>query len=73
MQIELSMGILASAQQSSESHSHGTAVLLRLVEPRFGTDKVVCADSFFASVNTAFALQQKGLSVVQCLFGGGSW
>lgn len=38
-----------------------TATTLRLTEPYFGRKKVVIADSWFASVRTAFALRKQGL------------
>lgn len=41
--------------------SHGAAVTLRLVEPWFHSDRVVCADSYFASVVSANAPFKKGL------------
>ena len=41
--------------------SHGTAVLMRLVRPWAGTDRIVCVDSYFASVATALALKEAGL------------
>lgn len=41
--------------------SHGTAVLMRLLRPWAGTDRIVCADSYFASVATALALNEVGL------------
>ena len=40
---------------------HGTAVTLRLLQPWFHTNRVVCADSYFASVHTADLLYEKGL------------
>jgi len=56
--IMLSIEIVQSAMDSQnltyESElPHGTAVLLRLVEPWFQTGRIVCADSYFASVRTA--------------------
>ena len=42
-------------------HLHETAVTLRLLQPWFHTNRVVCADSFFASVHTPEALYDKGL------------
>jgi len=41
--------------------SHGTAVLMRLVRPWAGTDRIVCADSYFASVVISLALKEAGL------------
>ena len=35
---------------------HGTAVTLRLVEPWFNSNRIVCADSYFSSVATAACL-----------------
>ena len=39
---------------------HGTAVLQRLVGPWAGSDRVVCADSYFASVEAALSLKASG-------------
>jgi hypothetical protein len=39
----------------------GTATLLRLTEPWWGTGRIVCADSAFASVKAAVALRKRGL------------
>eukprot|EP00122_Pirum_gemmata_P016257 Pgem_evm1s15193 len=42
-------------------YSHGTAVTLRLVEPLFNTGRAVYGDSFFASVECANSLRERGL------------
>ena len=34
------------AREFDVTHQHGTAVMLRLVEPWFNPDRIVCADSF---------------------------
>ena len=48
------------AQRDEESgFSYGTAVTLRLVDPWIHSNRIVCADSFFASVQTARALRDK--------------
>ena len=41
--------------------NHGTAVLRRLTEPWTGTNRLICADSYFASVETAKWLNSHGL------------
>ena len=41
--------------------NHGTTVLRRLVEPWQGTNRTVCADSYFASVQSAVTLLKLGL------------
>ena len=44
--------------------NHGTKVLLRLVRPWLRTDRLVCADSYFASVQTAKELLRVGLRFI---------
>lgn len=62
------MGIeFAKSQQSrspnndSAVRNHGTRILLKLSEPWAGTNRHVCADSFFASVEAATLLFKNGL------------
>eukprot|EP00170_Pyropia_yezoensis_P000630 contig_2981_g631 len=43
---------------------HGTTVLKRLVAPWAGTQRIICADSYFASVATAQQLLTMGLRFV---------
>ena len=43
---------------------HGTAVLRRLVEPWAGTQRIVCADSYFASVEAADEMRKIGLKFI---------
>ena len=43
---------------------HGTAVLQQLVAPWMGSGRIVCADSYFASVEAAEALRSSGLSFI---------
>jgi len=43
---------------------HGTAVLQRLVGPWAGSDRIVCADSYFSSVEAALALKGMGLRLI---------
>jgi Transposase IS4 len=56
------------AARSTESHSasvgHGTAVLSRLVAPWAGSWRVVCADSYFASVEAARYILGMGLKFI---------
>ena len=40
-------------ENNNNTLNHGTQVLLKLVKPWFHTNRVVCADSYFASVQTA--------------------
>lgn len=42
-------------------HQHGTDVKYSLVRPWIGSNRYVCGDSFFATVETAEALLQNGL------------
>ena len=49
---------VVSAEETSQrdyegDNSHGAAVLMRLVEPWFQNNRLVCADSFFSSVHSA--------------------
>ena len=57
------------AQQSRlSSVSHGTAVTMRLVHPWLHTNRIVCGDSYFASVETAetlFASKTRFIGVVK--------
>ena len=46
---------------NEEGVIHGAKVLNRLVEPWHHTQRLVCADSFFASVGTAVMLKKNGL------------
>ena len=41
--------------------NHGTAVLRELVEPWAHSQRVVCADSYFASVYTAEEMAKMGI------------
>jgi len=43
---------------------HGTTVLQRLVRPWAGTDRIVCSDSYFASVEAASSLKASGLRLI---------
>ena len=40
---------------------HGTQILKELVSPWAHTDRIVCADSYYASVGAAIELQKTGL------------
>lgn len=44
--------------------NHGTAVLKKLVQGWAFSDRIVCADSYFASVNCCLALKNMGLKFV---------
>jgi hypothetical protein len=46
------------------SLSHGGKICLDLVAPWIDTDRIVCADSYFASVSTAVALKKRGLRFI---------
>ncbi len=43
---------------------HGTKVLKEVVSPWFGTNRIVCADSYFASVGAAKELFRNGLKFI---------
>ena len=49
-----------SARQHSGNMNHGTAVTRRLIDPWIRTDRIVCADSYFASAETAQVLADVG-------------
>ena len=51
-------------EQEDGALNHGTQVLLRLVRPWLRTDRLVCADSYFASVQTAKELLRVGLRFI---------
>lgn len=61
LKIVLSIGTKIPKQAFDSDNAHGTAVFLRLVQPWFGSERLVCADSFFATVNTANSLMETGL------------
>ena len=47
-----------------DSNNHGTNVLKFLVEPWVRTDRCVCADSYFASVNAVTVMRMMGLRFI---------
>ena len=49
---------------NSNSLLHGTRVLKHLVSPWFGSHRIVCADSYFASVGAANELFRNGLRFI---------
>ena len=56
-------------QQSSEAENnegliHGCIVLKELVEPWYNTGRVVCADSYFASVSTCVEMARLGMRFI---------
>jgi len=64
--IILRMDVVMSAEETrgkafESETTHGAAVTLRLVEPWFYTHRLVCADSYFSSVETAEILFKHGL------------
>ena len=47
-------GIDAPAPHANDPPmNHGTRILLDLLQPWFNSNRIVCADSYFASVNAA--------------------
>ena len=66
--IMIRLGIVKSARHESEQEDdeynlpHGTHVLKELAPPWANTDRMVCTDSYFASVPTAEELWKHGLS-----------
>ena len=62
MGLELQEGKLAmGTKEYVDKFNAGTAVLLRLCKPWFNSNRVVCGDSAFASVEAAIACQSHGL------------
>jgi hypothetical protein len=55
---------LTHAQPGDDGLLHGTAVLKYLVLPWARTDRIVCADSYFASVSTLKELKRIGLRFI---------
>jgi hypothetical protein len=49
---------------NNNSLLHGTQVLKRVVSPWFGSNRIVCADSYFASVGAAKELFCNGLRFI---------
>ena len=54
----------ASAVTDDDSNNHGTNVLKFLVEPWVRTDRCVCADSYFASINAVTVMRMMGLHFI---------
>jgi Transposase IS4 len=53
------------ASEAEAGLKHVTVVLYRLVEPWYGRgDRIVCADSYFASVEAALHLQARGVRLI---------
>jgi hypothetical protein len=46
------------------SLSHGGRICVELIEPWLHSDRIVCADSYFASVATAVALKRRGVRFI---------
>ena len=54
----------ASAVTDEDGNNHGTNVLKFLVEPWVRTDRCVCADSYFASINAVTVMRMMGLRFI---------
>ena len=54
----------ASAVTEDDGNNHGTNVLKFLVEPWVRTDRCVCADSYFTSINAVTVLRMMGLRFI---------
>ena len=54
----------ASAVTDDDGNNHGTNVLKFLVEPWVRTDRCVCEDSYFASVNAVTVMRMIGLRFI---------
>ena len=65
LRVELVEGKEAMASKEYfHEYGSGTSVCLRLSKPWWGSNRIVCGDSAFASVKTAVALQQHSLHFV---------
>ena len=51
-------------QQENDGLIHGCKVLKELVQPWFNTNRIVCADSYFAAVSTATEMCRLGLGFI---------
>ena len=54
----------ASVETDDDGNNHGTNVLKFLVEPWVRTDRCICADSYFASVNAVTVMRTMGLRFI---------
>ena len=54
----------ASAETDDDGNNHGTNVLKFLVEPWVRTDRCICADSYFTSVNAVTVMRTMGLRFI---------
>lgn len=54
----------ATMQDDERGLLHGTVVMMRLVSPWAGTARLVCADSYFSSVEAALTLKAAGLRFI---------
>ena len=53
-----------SIAEDNQGHLHSREVLLSLILPRANSDRVVCADSYIASVGAAETLKRIGLRFI---------
>ena len=61
LEIQEGKEAMATKKFCGPTVNSGTAIVLRLVEPWFQTDRLVCGDSAFASVATALECRRHGL------------
>ena len=54
----------ASVVTDDDSNNHGTNVMKFLVEPWVRTDRCVCADSYFPSINAVTVIRTMGLRFI---------
>ena len=62
LRLKIVKGQLSDINEDDVDHdlNHGTVVLVELVAPWLHSNRIVCADSFFASVQTALELLRQG-------------
>lgn len=61
LNIDLNLGSNSPQQNSDTGNAHGMAALLRFEQPWFWLERVICADSLFASLNMAKLILEKGI------------
>ena len=65
LRIEMVMGRTGvQMPEFRDQYSHSNALTLRLVKPWLHSGRVVCGDSYFASVQTAEALLKYGMNFI---------
>jgi hypothetical protein len=61
---ERAIAVAAAADAIADEAGKGTQVLLELTEPWHHSGRLVTADAYFASVEAALAMKEKGLTFI---------